>query len=71
MWRLPLLKLIRRHAARSEASREAGPTTASRPPPQLPDALKPEIQVQSVATINHPSEATPYTRVTEYKHLTG
>ena len=28
-------------------------------------------QFQSVATINHPSEATPYTRITEYKHLTG
>lgn len=28
-------------------------------------------QAQSVATINYPDEATPYTRVTEYKHLTG
>ncbi|KKC24658.1 UDP-galactopyranose mutase [Sphingomonas sp. SRS2] len=27
--------------------------------------------VQEVAVINHPSEAVPYTRVTEYKHLTG
>jgi UDP-galactopyranose mutase len=27
--------------------------------------------VQPVAVINHPSEATPYTRVTEYRHLTG
>ena len=26
---------------------------------------------QPVATINFPDEATPYTRVTEYKHLTG
>ena len=26
---------------------------------------------QTVATINHPDEATPHTRVTEYKHLTG
>ncbi|QYC12087.1 UDP-galactopyranose mutase [Brevundimonas nasdae] len=26
---------------------------------------------QSVATVNSPAEATPYTRVTEYKHLTG
>ena len=28
-------------------------------------------QFQSVATVNSPAEATPYTRVTEYKHLTG
>ena len=28
-------------------------------------------QAQSVATINYPDEATPHTRVTEYKHLTG
>ena len=28
-------------------------------------------QAQSVATINYPDEATPQTRVTEYKHLTG
>ena len=28
-------------------------------------------QFQSVATVNAPAEATPYTRVTEYKHLTG
>jgi len=27
--------------------------------------------VQPVAVINHPDEATPYTRVTEYRHLTG
>jgi UDP-galactopyranose mutase len=27
--------------------------------------------VQDVAVINHPAEATPYTRVTEYRHLTG
>ncbi|RYF92651.1 MAG: UDP-galactopyranose mutase [Caulobacteraceae bacterium] len=26
---------------------------------------------QSVGTVNHPSEATPYTRISEYKHLTG
>ena len=26
---------------------------------------------QSVATVNFPAEAVPYTRVTEYKHLTG
>ena len=26
---------------------------------------------QSVATVNFPDEATPYTRITEYKHLTG
>lgn len=28
-------------------------------------------QVQEVATVNYPSEAVPYTRITEYKHLTG
>ena len=28
-------------------------------------------QFQSVATVNSPDERTPYTRVTEYKHLTG
>jgi UDP-galactopyranose mutase len=27
--------------------------------------------VQDVAVINYPSEDVPYTRVTEYKHLTG
>jgi UDP-galactopyranose mutase len=27
--------------------------------------------LQPVAVINHPSEAVPYTRVTEYRHLTG
>lgn len=26
---------------------------------------------QSVATVNYPDEAVPYTRITEYKHLTG
>ncbi len=26
---------------------------------------------QDVATVNYPSEDTPYTRITEYKHLTG
>jgi UDP-galactopyranose mutase len=28
-------------------------------------------QVQAVATINEPDEAVPYTRTTEFKHLTG
>jgi UDP-galactopyranose mutase len=28
-------------------------------------------QFQPVATVNYPSEDVPYTRVTEYKHLTG
>ena len=28
-------------------------------------------QAQSVATVNYPDEAVPYTRITEYKHLTG
>lgn len=28
-------------------------------------------QFQPVATVNYPSEAVPYTRITEYKHLTG
>jgi UDP-galactopyranose mutase len=28
-------------------------------------------QFQPVATVNYPDEATPYTRITEYKHLTG
>lgn len=27
--------------------------------------------LQSVAVVNYPSESVPYTRVTEYKHLTG
>ncbi|MFD1786736.1 UDP-galactopyranose mutase [Sphingomonas floccifaciens] len=31
----------------------------------------PQPQVQRVATVNYPDEATPYTRITEYKHLTG
>jgi UDP-galactopyranose mutase len=26
---------------------------------------------QPVGTVNHPDEATPYTRISEYKHLTG
>ncbi|MFN4040259.1 MAG: UDP-galactopyranose mutase [Brevundimonas sp.] len=30
-----------------------------------------QAQFQPVATVNYPDEATPYTRVTEYKHLTG
>jgi UDP-galactopyranose mutase len=29
------------------------------------------VQYQPVAVVNYPSEAVPYTRVTEYKHLTG
>lgn len=28
-------------------------------------------QFQSVGVVNYPSENTPYTRITEYKHLTG
>jgi len=28
-------------------------------------------QLQPVAVINYPSESVPYTRITEYKHLTG
>jgi UDP-galactopyranose mutase len=28
-------------------------------------------QFQSVGTVNYPDEATPYTRISEYKHLTG
>ena len=28
-------------------------------------------QFQPVATVNYPDEATPWTRITEYKHLTG
>lgn len=28
-------------------------------------------QAQAVATVNYPDEAVPYTRITEYKHLTG
>ena len=32
---------------------------------------RPMAQAQPVGTINHPNEATPYTRVTEFKHLTG
>jgi UDP-galactopyranose mutase len=27
--------------------------------------------LQPVATVNYPDEATPYTRITEFKHLTG
>src|SRR5690606_36904713 len=27
--------------------------------------------LQPVAVVNYPDEATPYTRITEYKHLTG
>jgi UDP-galactopyranose mutase len=30
-----------------------------------------QAQFQPVGTVNFPDEATPYTRVTEYKHLTG
>ncbi len=28
-------------------------------------------QAQAVAVVNYPDDATPYTRITEYKHLTG
>ena len=31
----------------------------------------PVAQHQAVAVVNYPDEAVPYTRVTEYKHLTG
>ena len=27
--------------------------------------------MQSVATVNYPEESVPFTRITEYKHLTG
>lgn len=30
-----------------------------------------QAQFQPVAVINYPSQDVPYTRVTEYKHLTG
>jgi UDP-galactopyranose mutase len=30
-----------------------------------------QAQFQPVATVNYPDEATPFTRITEYKHLTG
>jgi len=30
-----------------------------------------EEQHQAVAVVNYPDEAVPYTRITEYKHLTG
>jgi UDP-galactopyranose mutase len=30
-----------------------------------------QSQFQAVATVNYPSEAIPYTRITEFKHLTG
>ena len=30
-----------------------------------------QAQYQSVGTVNYPDEATPYTRISEYKHLTG
>jgi UDP-galactopyranose mutase len=30
-----------------------------------------EVQHQAVAVVNYPNEAVPYTRITEYKHLTG
>lgn len=30
-----------------------------------------QAQFQSVATVNYPNEAVPFTRITEYKHLTG
>jgi UDP-galactopyranose mutase len=31
----------------------------------------PKEQVQPVATVNYPDEAVPFTRITEFKHLTG
>ena len=31
----------------------------------------PVEKFQQVGTVNYPAEATPYTRITEYKHLTG
>jgi UDP-galactopyranose mutase len=31
----------------------------------------PQEQAQPVAVVNYPDYATPYTRITEYKHLTG
>ncbi len=31
----------------------------------------PQARFQEVGTVNYPSEQTPYTRITEYKHLTG
>lgn len=31
----------------------------------------PQPQLQAVAVVNYPDEAVPYTRITEYKHLTG
>jgi UDP-galactopyranose mutase len=31
----------------------------------------PKERVQPVACVNYPSERVPYTRVTEFKHLTG
>ena len=30
-----------------------------------------EAQFQTVGTVNYPDKAVPYTRITEYKHLTG
>ena len=30
-----------------------------------------QAQFQAVGTVNYPDEAVPYTRITEYKHLTG
>ena len=30
-----------------------------------------QVQFQSVGTVNYPSEDIPYTRISEYKHLTG
>lgn len=34
-------------------------------------AILDQEQFQPVATVNYPDEATPYTRITEYKHFTG
>ncbi|RMT77240.1 UDP-galactopyranose mutase [Pseudomonas viridiflava] len=30
-----------------------------------------QVQLQPVAVVNYPDETVPYTRITEYKHLTG
>lgn len=31
----------------------------------------PQVQFQPVAVVNYPDQSVPYTRITEYKHLTG
>lgn len=30
-----------------------------------------KVEAQGVGTVNHPDEATPFTRISEFKHLTG